>query len=56
MPGYLSKAFLQFNHQTSETNQNSPYSHVAAQYGAKTQYTVDEDIIPLLNKEEAKYI
>ncbi len=36
--------------------QNSPHPHVAPQYGAKEQYTTEEDTSPLLNKEEAKYV
>jgi hypothetical protein len=33
-----------------------PNPHVAPQYGAKIQYTPDDDNSPPLNKEETKYI
>jgi hypothetical protein len=56
MPGYLEKAFLQFNHTPPKKKQNSPHPHVAPQYGAKTQYATEEDEFPPLNKEETKYI
>ncbi len=56
MPGYLPKAFLQFNHLPPKKKQNSPHPHITPQYGAKTQYTADEDNSPFLNKEETKYI
>ncbi len=56
MPGYLPKALLQFNHPQPKKKQNSPYPHVAPQYGAKIQYTSDVDNSPPLNKEETKYI
>jgi hypothetical protein len=56
MLGYLSKALLQFKHDVPKTKQNSPHPHVAPQYGAKEQYTTEEDTSPLLNKEEAKYV
>ncbi len=56
MPGYLSKALLLFKHDVPKTKQNSPHPHVAPHYGAKEQYTTEEDTSPLLNKEEAKYV
>ncbi len=54
MPGYLSKALLQFNHPQPKKNQNSPFPYVAPQYGAKIQCTPDVDDSPPLNKEETK--
>ncbi len=39
-----------------KTKQNSQHPHVAPQYGAKEQYTTEEDTSPLLTKEEAKYV
>ena len=56
MPGYLPKAFQQFNHLPPKKKQNSPHPHIAPQYGAKTQYVADKDNSPFLNKEEMKYI
>jgi hypothetical protein len=46
MPGYLSKALLGFSHPQPKKKQNSPYPHVAPQYGAKIQYTPDVDNSP----------
>jgi hypothetical protein len=56
MPEYLPKAFLRFNHLPPKKKQNSLHPHIAPQYGAKMQYTADEDDSPFLNKEETKYI
>jgi hypothetical protein len=56
MPGYLSKALIQFKHDVPKTKQNSPHPHVAPHYGAKEQYMTKKDTSPLLNKEEAKYV
>jgi hypothetical protein len=45
-----------FKRNVPKTKQNSPHPHIAPQYGAKEQYTMEEDTSPLLNKEEAKYV
>jgi hypothetical protein len=37
MPGYLSKAFVRFKHETPHKKQNSPHPHVIPNYGAKAQ-------------------
>ena len=52
----MSNALLRFNHPQPKKKQNSPYPHVAPQYGAKIQYTPDVNDSPPLNKEETKYI
>ncbi len=56
MPGYLEKAFLQFNHTPPKKKQNSPHPHVTTQYRAKIYYATEDDEDPPLNKEETKYI
>jgi hypothetical protein len=56
MPGYLSKALLRFKHLMPKKKQNLPHPHIAPQYGAKIQYTADDDDSHPLNKEEKKYI
>jgi TfoX/Sxy family transcriptional regulator of competence genes len=56
MPGYLAKALQRFKHPTPTKQQNSPHPHIAPQYGAKVQYTPDDDESPPLDKEDTKYI
>ena len=36
--------------------QNAPYPHTPPNYGAKTQYAVEENASPLLSKEDTTYI
>ncbi len=56
MPGYLDKAFVRFNHKPPMTIQNSPHPHVPPNYGAKTQYAVEEIESPPLSKEDTTYV
>jgi hypothetical protein len=56
MPGYLDKAFIRFNHEKPMKIQNSPHPHVPPNYGAKTQYAMEEIDSPVLSKEDTKYI
>ena len=56
MPGYLDKAFVRFNHEPPMKIQNSPYPHVPPNYGAKTQYAVEEIESPPLSKEDTTYV
>ena len=56
MPGYLTKALHRFKHLTPIRKQNSPHPHVTPQYGAKVQYTPDNNKSPSLNKDDTKYI
>ena len=55
MPGYLNKALQRFKDLQPKKKQNSPHPHVAPQFGAKIQYTLDVDDSPLFNKKETKY-
>jgi hypothetical protein len=50
MPGYLAKALQRFKHPTPTRQQNSPHPHIAPQYGAKVQYTPDDDESPPLTR------
>jgi hypothetical protein len=56
MPGYFPKAMTRFKHETPNKIQNSPHRHAEIQYGAKNQFVAEEEVSPLLNKEETKYI
>ena len=56
MPGYLDKAFVRFNHEPPMKIQNSPHPHVPPNYGAKTQYAVEEIESPPLSKEDTTYV
>ena len=56
MPGYLSKAMKRFKHPTPTRQQNSPHPHTAPNYGAKVQYSPENDDSPPLDKEDTKYI
>ena len=56
MPGYLAKALQRFKHPTQAKQQNSPYPHITPKYGAKVQYSPEDDSSPPLNKEDTKYI
>ncbi len=46
IPGYLSKALLQFKHQMPKTKQNSLHPHAKPQYGAKAQFVTDKVTSP----------
>jgi hypothetical protein len=56
MTGYLAKEVKRFKHPTLVKQQNSPHPHVAPNYGAKVQYSPEDDGSPPLNKEDTKHI
>ena len=56
MPGYCNRAGQQFHHNIPLKRQDQPHPHVDPTYGAKQQYTADEDTSPKLSKEEKTYI
>ncbi len=56
MPGYVSKALLQFNHKKPEKTQNSLHPHTISAYGTKIQYANQPEDSPKLDKEGTKYI
>ena len=56
MPGYISKALQRFGHEQPRRLQNSPYPHVPTIYGAKIQYSEQEEPSTPLDKEGTKYV
>ena len=44
MPGYVSEALARFRPLYIKQCEDQPYAHVVPNYGAKVQYTADEDI------------
>ena len=56
MPGYLPIVLQRFKHPTPTKQQNSPHPHVTPNYGAKIQYSPEEDDSLPLDKEDTKYI
>ena len=56
MPGYKEVALLRFGHKRPQRPQNQPHPHVPPNYGAKQQYAAADDMSPLLNEADKKYI
>ncbi len=56
MPGYVKKALTRFQHPPPAKQQDQPYPHVKPNYGAKKQYSQEDDNTPALNKAEKKFI
>ena len=52
MLGYVPKACKRFQHLLPKKKQDSPYPHTKPNYGAKVQYTKEEDTSRKLNAEE----
>jgi hypothetical protein len=50
MPGYVRKALTHFQHSPLAKRQDHPYPHVKPNYGAKKQYSQEEDKSPALSK------
>ena len=50
MPGYVRKALTRFQHKPPAKRQDQPYPHVKPNYGAKQQYSQENDNSPALNK------
>ena len=55
MPGYLSKAFVRFKHETPQKQQNSPHPLVIPNYGAKAQYTEPEEDPPPRSRQNKNH-
>jgi len=51
MPGYLSKAMQRFKHPTPAKQQNAPHPHIAPNYGAKVQFSPEDDDSPPLTRK-----
>eukprot|EP00956_Cyclotella_meneghiniana_P036650 scaffold128493_cov64-Cyclotella_meneghiniana.AAC.1 len=56
MPGYVSKALKQFQHERPKVKQDAPYPSARIIYGAKKQYATEKSKAPLLNAKEKKFI
>lgn len=56
MPGYVSKALKQFQHEQPKIRQDAPYPSARIIYGAKKQYATEKSKAPLLNPQEKKFI
>ncbi len=50
MPGYVRKALTRFQHPHLAKRQDQPYPHVKPNYGAKKQYSQEDDDSPALSK------
>jgi hypothetical protein len=56
MPGYVRKALIRFQHPPPAKRQDQPYPHVKPNYGAKKQYSQEDDDSPALSKAGKKFI
>ena len=56
MPGYVQKALTRFQHPPPAKQQDQPYPHIKPNYGAKKQYSQENDNSPALNKAGKKII
>jgi hypothetical protein len=56
MPGYVKKALTCFQHPPLAKRQDQRYPHVKPKYGAKKQYSQEDNNAPALNKAEKKFI
>ncbi len=56
MPGYVRKALTCFQHPHPAKQQDQPYPHVKPNYGAKKQYSQEDDDSPVLSKAGEKSI
>jgi hypothetical protein len=53
---YVPEALTRFQHAAPKKPQHQPYPHVTPTYGAKVQYTDDDDTSPLLDKTEKTFV
>ena len=56
MPDYVPDALARFKVKTPKRAQHQPYPHIQRRYGAKQQYTEEEDTTAELTKEEKTFI
>ena len=54
MPGYIEQALHRFQHPSPARPQHSPHAWTAPDYGATTQWAMDEDHSPALHTTELK--
>ena len=55
MPNYVAKALIKYGHKKPKRPQHSPHKHTPIQYGAKTQYAMDDDT-PKLTKQQIREV
>jgi hypothetical protein len=55
MPNYVAKALIKYGHKKPARPQHSPHKHTPIQYGAKTQYAIDDDT-PKLTKQQIREV
>ena len=56
MPGYVTKALKQFQHEPPTKKQHAPFPCARINYGAKKQYATQTSQAPPLDKQGKKYI
>ena len=56
MPGYVSKALKQFQHNKPQKRQDSPFQYTEPTYGAKKQYAKKASTAPALDKKGKRFI
>ena len=56
MPGYVSKALKEFQHEAPTRKQNSPYPCAQMKYGKESQLIEDAPQLPTLSKSDQKFI
>ena len=56
MPGYIERALQRFQHPTPSKAEEAPHAWTKPNYGAKIQYTPDEDNTQLLSKQGMKRV
>ena len=56
MPGKVRKALTHFQHPLPAKRQDQPYPHVKPNYGAKKQYSQEDEESPALSKAGEKII
>ena len=56
MPGYIKAALQRFNRTIPTKRQDSPFTHILPNYGAKIKYAKGPDETQLLNKKGKNFI
>ena len=56
MPGFVSKALKQFQHNKPQKRQDSPFQYTEPTYGAKKQYAQKASTAPALDKKGKRFI
>ena len=56
MPGYIQKALTRFQHEKPKRPQNQPYPHTPPNYGAKQQFTEDNDTSTKLGADGQQFV